>query len=268
MQRRVQGWPKKSFVEKELVVKMEEDARVRPCLNRGRATMINLVSTGVPTPRRLEGKYKAMVVTLFLGLGSLVSWNSMLAIGDYYYNLFPGYHPERVLTIVYQPFALGTMSFFAGLAASGALTSGLSTMTKAAFDKSRNGLRKGVRKYQVALIAMYNVLVLIGRYTPLVESIKLESRKGLLIASLLRFLLIPAFYFTSKYGDQGYIILLVSFLGLTNGHLIVDVLTAAPKGYKAPEQNALGNLLVLFLLFGIFSGVALDWLWIIGNGKF
>ena len=37
---------------------------------------------------------------------------------------------------------------------------------------------------------------------------------------------------------------------------------------KAPEQNALGNLLVMFLLGGIFSGVALDWLWIIGNGSF
>ncbi|KAL2475448.1 Equilibrative nucleotide transporter 3 [Abeliophyllum distichum] len=425
--------------------------------NRGGATMTNLDSDGVPSPSRLEGKYKAMVVCWFLGLGSLVSWNSMLTIGDYYYNLFPSYHPARVLTLVYQPFALGTMlilayneakidtrkrnlmgyiifffstlglllldlgssgkggignyigicvfvaafgvadahvqggmvgdlsfmrpefvqSFFAGLAASGALTSGLRMMTKAAFDKSNNGLRKGVMLflsistffeflciflyafifgklpivkyyrtkaasegsktvsadlaaagiyteetasndidkherlsnkqllfqnldyaldlyliyvltlsifpgflyentgshqlgswYPVVLIAMYNVLDLIGRYTPLIKSIKLESRKGLLIASLSRFLFIPAFYFTAKYGDQGWMILLVSFLGLTNGHLTVCVLTAAPKGYKAPEQNALGNLLVLFLLGGIFSGVALDWLWIIGNGKF
>lgn len=419
--------------------------------------MTNLDSTGVPSPSRLEGKYKAIVVCWFLGLGSLVSWNSMLTIGDYYYNLFPNYHPARVLTLVYQPFALGTMallayneakidtrkrnlmgyalfflstlgllvldlgtsgkggignyigicvfvaafgvadahvqggmvgdlsfmlpefiqSFFVGLAASGALTSGLRMITKAAFDKSSNGLRKGAMLflaistffeflciflyafvfaklpivkyyrtkaasegsktvsadlaaaginteetatadiakherlsnkqllfqnldyaldlyliyvltlsifpgflfentgthqlgswYPVVLIAMYNVLDLIGRFTPLIKSIKLESRKGLLIASLSRFLLIPAFYFTAKYGDQGYMILLVSFLGLTNGHLTVCVLTAAPKGYKAPEQNALGNLLVLFLLGGIFSGVALDWLWIIGNGKF
>lgn len=84
---------------------------------------------------------------------------------------------------------------------------------------------------------MYNLLDLIGRYTPLIRSIKLESRKGLLIASLSRFLLIPAFYFTAKYGDQGYMILLVSFLGLTNGHLTVCVLTAAPKGYKVSLRN-------------------------------
>lgn len=35
-------------------------------------------------------------------------------------------------------------SFFAGLAASGALTSALRLITKAAFEKSDNGLRKGV----------------------------------------------------------------------------------------------------------------------------
>jgi len=33
-----------------------------------------------------------MVVCFFLGLGSLVSWNSMLTIGDYYYQLFPVSH--------------------------------------------------------------------------------------------------------------------------------------------------------------------------------
>nr|ABK96786.1 unknown [Populus trichocarpa x Populus deltoides] len=114
---------------------------------------------------------------------------------------------------------------------------------------------------------MYNVLDLISRYIPLVPCLKLESRNGLLVAVLSRFLLIPAFCFTAKYGDQGWMIFLVSFLGLTNGYLIVCVLTIAPRGYKGPEANALGNLLVLFLLGGIFSGVALDWLWLIGKKK-
>ncbi|THG11152.1 equilibrative nucleotide transporter 3-like isoform X2 [Camellia sinensis] len=408
------------------------------------------------SPTRLQGKYGAMVVCWILGLGSLVSWNSMLTIGDYYYNLFPKYHPSRVLTLVYQPFALGTMailayneskidtrqrnltgyilffistfallvldlatsgkggignfigiciivaafgvadahvqggmvgdlsfmcpefiqSFLAGLAASGALTSALRLITKAAFEKLNNGLRKGTMLflaistffeflcillyafifpklpivkyyrskaasegsktvsadlaaggiymeatqgaedddeqqrlsnkqlfnqnidyaldlyliyvltlsifpgflyentgshhklgswYALVLIAMYNLFDLISRYIPLVECLKIKSRKGLMIAILSRFLLIPAFYFTAKYGGQGWMIMLTSFLGLTNGHLTVCVLTEAPKGYKGPEQNALGNLLVLFLLAGIFSGVALDWLWLIGS---
>jgi len=56
-----------------------------------------------------------------------------------------------------------------------------------------------------------------------------------MIATLSRFLLIPCFYFTAKYGDQGWMIFLVSFLGLTNGYLTVCVMTAAPKGYKVGE---------------------------------
>ncbi|KAF1895320.1 hypothetical protein Lal_00043966 [Lupinus albus] len=393
-----------------------------------------------------EGKLKAMAVCFVLGLGSLVSWNSMLTIGDYYYELFPKYHPSRVLTLVYQPFALITMailayyeskintrmrniagfilffastllvlvldlatsgkggigtyigicllsacfgiadahveggmvgdlcfmcpefiqSYLAGLAASGALISLLRMITKVAFEKYAHGLRKGAllflaistfieflciflyaiyftklpivkyyRKkaalegsktvsadlaaagiqtttndqggydskqerfgnkqlflqnidyaadlfliyaitlsifpgflyentgvhqlgawYATVLIAMYNVMDFIARYIPLVKWLKLESRKALLIAVLSRFLLIPAFYFTAKYGDQGWMIFLTSFLGLTNGYL------------TSPEQNALGNLLVICLLGGIFAGVSLDWLWLIGHESF
>ncbi|XP_009626442.1 equilibrative nucleotide transporter 3 [Nicotiana tabacum] len=410
-------------------------------------------------PVRLEGKYAAMLVCWLLGNGCLFSWNSMLTIEDYYVYLFPDYHPSRVLTLIYQPFALGTLailayneakmntrkrnlfgyslffistllvlvldlatsgkgglgtfigicaisgafgvadahvqggmigdlaymlpefmqSFLAGLAASGALTSVLRLITKAAFENSKDGLRNGailffsvstffellcvllyafvfpklpivkyyrakaasegsktvagdlaaggVYKqegsetkskhgpehverlnnkqlllqnidyaidlfliyaltlsifpgflsedtgshslgswYALVLIAMYNVWDLIGRYVPLIKCLKLESRKGLMLVILSRFLLIPAFYFTAKYGDQGWMIMLTSFLGLSNGYLTVCVLTSAPKGYKGPEQNALGNLLVLFLLGGIFAGVTLDWLWLIGKG--
>ncbi|KAI3440691.1 uncharacterized protein J3R85_003129 [Psidium guajava] len=404
-----------------------------------------------------KGKYVAMVVCWLLGNGCLFSWNSMLTIEDYYVYLFPKYHPSRVLTLVYQPFALGTLavlayneakintrqrnlfgyllffistllvlvldlatsgkggigtfigicaiscafgvadahvqggmvgdlsfmrpefiqSFLAGLAASGVLTSALRLITKAAFENSKDGLRKGAIMffaissffellcvllyafifpklpivkyyrskaasegsktvsadlaaggiqalprqeaeedpkqlkrfsnkelliqnidyavdmfliyvlslsifpgflsedtgshslgawYALVLIAMYNVWDLIGRYIPLVKFLKMESRKWLTTAILSRFLLVPAFYFTAKYGDQGWMIMLTSFLGLSNGYLTVCVLTSAPKGYKGPEQNALGNLLVLFILGGIFAGVMLDWLWLIGKG--
>ncbi|XP_010422384.1 PREDICTED: equilibrative nucleotide transporter 3-like isoform X1 [Camelina sativa] len=411
-------------------------------------------------PEKLQGKYPAMVVCCILGIGSLVAWNSMLTIADYYYQVFPDYHPSRVLTLVYQPFALGTIviltyheskmntrkrnligytlftistfllivldlatkgrggvgpyiglctvvasfgladatvqggmigdlslmcpelvqSFMAGLAVAGALTSALRLTTKAAFEKSNGGQRKGAmiflaistfieflcvllyayvfpklpivkyyrRKaasegsktvsadlaaagiqntsdllldsmqtdddsknqrltnkelllqnidyavnlfliyvctlsifpgflyentgkhglgdwYALVLVAMYNCWDLVGRYTPLLKWLKIENRKLITIAVLSRYLLIPAFYFTAKYGDQGYMIMLISVLGLTNGHLTVCIMTIAPKGYKGPEQNALGNLLVIFLLGGIFAGVALDWLWLIGK---
>lgn len=87
-------------------------------------------------------------------------------------------------------------------------------------------------RYALLLIASYNVWDLIGRYVPLIEHIKLKSRKGLLIAVVSRFLLIPAFYYTAKYGDQGWMIMLTSLLGLSNGYLTICVLTEAPKGYK------------------------------------
>ncbi|KAG7557697.1 Equilibrative nucleoside transporter [Arabidopsis suecica] len=402
----------------------------------------------------LQGKYQAMVVCCILGIGSLVSWNSLLSVGDYYYQVFPDYHPSRVLTFVYQPFAIGTIvifsyheakintrkrnligyilftisiflliildlttkgqggigpyivlcaivasfgfadasvrggmigdlslmcpeliqSFVAGLAVAGALTSAFRLITKAAFEKSHDGLRKGAmiflaistlieflcvllyayvfpklpivkyyrRKaasegsktvyadlaaagiqnqsdltddvsknqrlnnkelllqnvdyvvnlfliyvltlsilpgflyentgqhglgswYALVLIAMYNWWDLVGRYTPMVKWLKVENRKGLTVAVLTRFLLVPAFYFTAKYGDQGWMILLISILGLTNGHFTVCILATAPRGYTGPEKNALGNLLVLFLLWGAFVGCALGWLWLIGK---
>ncbi|KAL1214619.1 Equilibrative nucleotide transporter 3 [Cardamine amara subsp. amara] len=405
-------------------------------------------------PEKLQGKYQAMVVCCILGIGTVVSWNSILTIEDYYYQVFPDYHPSRVLTVVYQPFALGAImifayheskintrkrnligyllsttstfllivldlatkghggiapyiclcaivalfgladatvrggmigdlslmcpeliqSFMAGLAVAGALTSALRLTTKAAFEKSHDGLRKGAMIflaiatfiellcvllyayvfpklpivkyyrskaanegsktviadlaaagiqnqselidddsknqrlgnkelllqnidyavnifllyvltlsivpgflyentgqhglgtwYALVLVAMYNCWDLVGRYTPLVKWLKIKDRKGLTVAVLSRFLLIPAFYLTAKYGDQGWMIMLISVLGLTNGHLSVCILTTAPTGYKGPEQNALGNLLVMFLLGGVFAGVALDWLWLIGK---
>ncbi|CAN6453320.1 unnamed protein product [Victoria cruziana] len=404
-----------------------------------------------------KGKFAAIVVCWFLGNGCLISWNSMLTIVDYYGYLFPHYHPSRVLTLVYQPFALGTIailtryeanlntrrrnlsgymiflissllvvaldlatsgrgglgpfiglcaisaafgiadahteggmlgdlslmcpefvqSFMAGLAASGAFSSALRLITKAAFEESKGGLRKGAilffsicsalelvclllyafvfpkleivkyyrskaasegsktvsadliaggvelelnqkdaedpeelgrlsimelfrqnidycldlyliyvlslsifpgflvedtgahslgTWYALVLIAAYNVLDLIGRYTPSIKRLRINSRPLLTLACLSRFLVIPAFYFTAKYGSQGWMIMLTSVLGLTNGHLTVCALTAAPKGYKGPEQNALGNLLCCCLLTGIFSGVVLDWLWLVGKG--
>ncbi|KAJ4975987.1 hypothetical protein NE237_001093 [Protea cynaroides] len=411
---------------------------------------------GTSDPAKLKGKYAALVLCWILGIGNLLSWNSMLAMEDYYMMLFPKYHPSRVLTLVYQPFSFGMISiltyheaklntrkrnlfgytlffissltvlildlassgkggighyigvcvisvcfggasalveggmvgdlssmspkmmqsYVAGMAASATLTSALRLITKVAFSGSREGLRNGallfigitsfiqllcvllyafafpklsiVKHYRskaasegaktvsadlsvgdiqtqpsqdeedptlqerltnkelifqnidyacdlfltyaltlsifpgflsedtgshnlgswyaIVLFAIFSMWDLIGRYVPLIKGLMMKSRMGLLIMILSRFLFVPAFYFTAKYGDQGWMLMLTSLLGLTNGYLTVCVLTAAPKGYKGPEQNALGNLLVLFLLAGIFAGAALDWLWLIGKG--
>ncbi|KAI3990377.1 hypothetical protein MKX01_029746 [Papaver californicum] len=406
--------------------------------------------------RETQGRIMASIICWFLGIGCLLSWNSIVTIQDYYQYLFPDYHSARVLPIVYEPVVLtmtailayyeatlntrkriisgfllvfmsnaaiivldlatsgggglgrfialcsivvivavaqgslegglfGDLSlmcpelmqnFLSGMAASGILTSSLRLITKAAFENSRSGLRKGAMVflsiatsfmllcavlyafvfgklpivkyyrskaasegsktvaadlvaagmemqqtgiadeegqkrlerltikqlliqnldlamaitlihvltlsifpgflsedtgkhslgswYAAVLITVHNFLDLVGRYLPVSEDIL--SRKVILGATLSRFLLIPCFYFTAKYGSQGWMIFLTSFLGLSNGYLTLCVFTMAPQGYKGPEQNALGNLFALFLLTGVTLGITLNWMWLIGKG--
>jgi len=59
----------------------------------------------------------------------------------------------------------------------------------------------------------------------------------LTVVIVCRLLFVPAFYFTAKYGTQGWMIMLTSFLGLSNGYLTVCVLTAAPEGYRVGLLN-------------------------------
>ncbi|RHN80135.1 putative equilibrative nucleoside transporter [Medicago truncatula] len=63
----------------------------------------------------------------------------------------------------------------------------------------------------LVLIAMYNAWDLVGRYVPLIKSLKMESRKLITGSVCARFVLIPAFYFAAKYGTQGWMIMLTSF---------------------------------------------------------
>nr|GME09837.1 equilibrative nucleotide transporter 3-like [Ipomoea batatas] len=319
---------------------------------------------------RLEGKLSATIVCWILGLGSLLSWNTMLTIGDYYYEVFPldlgtsgkgGLGSYIGICVVAASFGVADANV------QGGMVGDLSFMCPGFMQHSSNGLRKGVilflaisalieflcivlyafvfpkfpivkyyrskaaaeglktvladlaaagittptqigddannqvgrlsKKelfiknidyaldlnliyvltlsifpgflyentgthnlgswYAIVLIAMYNALDLIARYIPLIKKFELKSRKGLMVAILSRFLLIPCFYFTAKYGNQGWMIMLVSYLGLTNGYLTVCVLTIAPKGYNGPEANALGNILMLCLLIGMCFGVTL-----------
>ncbi|XP_042519577.1 equilibrative nucleotide transporter 3-like [Macadamia integrifolia] len=143
---------------------------------------------GNDAPSKIEGRDAALVLCWILRYGSLMSWNIMLKIGDYYMEL---------------------------------------------------------------------LLDLVGRYVPLIKGLMIKSRKGLLISIISRILFIPAFNFTTKYGGHGWMLMLTSLLGLSNGYLTVCFMTATPKGYKGLEQNSLGNLLVLFLLGDIFAEVML-----------
>lgn len=117
--------------------------------------------------------------------------------------------------------------------------------------------------YPLVLITCFNVCDALSRYTTMIKRLKMESGKWIIVFALARVLLVPAFYFTAKYADQGY---LTSFLGITNGYLTVCTLTGASKKiYDVSEANSLGNMLVASMLCGIFAGACLSWLWLIGS---
>ncbi|CAK9882783.1 unnamed protein product [Sphagnum jensenii] len=404
---------------------------------------------------KVQGHFLACVVCWLLGAAFLFPWNSILTVGDYYYAVFPSYHPSRVFTLIYQPIGLVTSLIFTwyearcstrlrvlagfslffimilllivvdlatsgqgsvgayvavcfliagcaiadgtsqggilgdlslmepayiqaysgGLAVAGVSTSVLRLITKVAFGGSSFGLRKGaltflgiaaftqlcgltlysvvfprvpavkayrlkamqqgsltvsddlavagVKKeskdaetgslpprlsvtelcvqnwdylvdmviiytvslsifpgflyedtgnhklgawYPLVLITMYNSGDLIGRCTPLIDRLLVHSRTWLAIWSWARLAFIPCFYFAAKYADQGWMIFLCIMLGWTNGHLSTNIFMVAPNGYTGPEQNAVGNILVLFLILGLSIGVTADWLWLIGKG--
>lgn len=87
-------------------------------------------------------------------------------------------------------------------------------------------LRKVNCRYPLVLITCFNVCDALSRYTTMIKRLKMESGKWIIVFALARVLLVPAFYFTAKYADQGY---LTSFLGITNGYLTVCTLTGASK---------------------------------------
>ncbi|WZZ03153.1 hypothetical protein YC2023_089074 [Brassica napus] len=329
----------------------------------------------------IQGKFAASFQCCVLGVGQLVAWNTILTISDYYYQVFPDYHPSRTLTLVYQPFVLGTISvlvfvgqkiknqrrvftgyclfvigsillltvdivtkgnggitpflllsivsagfgvanalvegamighlscicpdliqpFAAGIGVAGAIASVLRLLTKAVFQNSRDGLRKGALSfltnslfielvcviiygvmfpklpipkasstlgYPLVLVTCFNLSDALSRYITMVKPLKMQSGKVIVASVLARMLFLPAFYITARYADQGWMITLTSFLGISNGYLTVCVLTQTPKRtYNVSEANALGNILVASMLGGIFAGVCLSWLWLIGSNK-
>ncbi|KAI3765148.1 hypothetical protein L2E82_15174 [Cichorium intybus] len=225
------------------------------------------------TPVKLEGKFGAIIICWILGIGSLISWNSLTSIEDYYYDVFPDYHPSRVLTLVYQPFAFGTMAFLAyneskidtrkrnvvGYIMFFLATFALILLDLATFGKGSIESYMGICLF-VATFGVADALVQGGMIGDLalmcpefIQSFLAGMAASGALTSALRLLTEAAF---NNYEN-----------GLRKGALLFLSISTL-FGYKGPEKNALGNLLVLFLLGGIFLGAALDWLWLIGNGSF
>ncbi|XP_048591405.1 equilibrative nucleotide transporter 3-like [Brassica napus] len=128
--------------------------------------------------------------------------------------------------------------------------------------------KHSLHSYPLVLVTCFNLSDALSRYITMVKPLKMQSGKVIVASVLARMLFLPAFYITARYADQGWMITLTSFLGISNGYLTVCVLTQTPKRtYNVSEANALGNILVASMLGGIFAGVCLSWLWLIGSNK-
>ncbi|KAH0853944.1 hypothetical protein HID58_092761 [Brassica napus] len=154
----------------------------------------------------------------------------------------------------------------------GAITSALRLVTKAAFDNLLTVFEKAL----VVLFLAFSTLIEQQRVARskhglainlfLIYALTLSIFPGFLYENTGEHNLVHAFYFTAQSADQGWMVLLTSLLGLTNGYLTVCILANKPKSkYNVLETDALGNLLVSFMLGGIFAGVCLGWLWQIGT---
>jgi equilibrative nucleoside transporter 1/2/3 len=97
---------------------------------------------------------------------------------------------------------------------------------------------------------MYNVGDLIGRCVVLIDGLLLKSRRAIVLLTLARSAFIPAFYFTAKYGAEGYMIFLTILLGLSNGYVTVSIFVNAPKGYLV--RNAPPPPMMIIFFFYIF----------------
>lgn len=108
-------------------------------------------------------------------------------------------------------------------------------------------------RYSLVLVASYNGWDALSRYIPLIKYLKIESKKWITACVLMRFLFVPAFYFTAKNADQGWMIILTSILGLTNGYLTVCILAVKPKSnYNVSFSIKIGLYICVHELFFFF----------------
>ncbi|CAM6129404.1 unnamed protein product [Calypogeia fissa] len=66
-----------------------------------KSTIVPLCSTSTQKCHH----YLAIFIGWFLGNALLFLWNAILNAGDYFYSVFPDYHPSRVLPLLYIPVA-------------------------------------------------------------------------------------------------------------------------------------------------------------------
>ncbi|TVU38449.1 hypothetical protein EJB05_11820, partial [Eragrostis curvula] len=215
-----------------------------------------------------QGKYVGIFFCWLLGNGCLVGFNSMLTMEDYFVYVFPDYHPTRLITLAYLPFVLCTTALFtyheAKINTRARILAGytlffLGSLALIILDVATSG-RGGAATFAgvCTISAVFGIAdghvegAMAGDLSLMCPEFIQSFWAGLaasgVITSALRLV-------TKKAFDH-------SRDGLRKGAMLFASISCI-----GPEQNALGNLLVLSLLAGITFGDLLDWLWLIGKSK-
>ncbi|GJN35198.1 hypothetical protein PR202_gb23945 [Eleusine coracana subsp. coracana] len=121
-----------------------------------------------------------------------------------------------------------------------ALTSALRFITKAAFENSQDGLRKGAVLFS-AISCFFGMIcaVLYAFVFPKLSIVNLYRSQAASDGPLTVTADLAAAGIQTQSNLVGWMILLTSFLGLSHGYLAVCVITEAPKGYKVGEVDGI-----------------------------
>ncbi|KAF5196961.1 Equilibrative nucleotide transporter like [Thalictrum thalictroides] len=119
--------------------------------------------------------------------------------------------------------------------------------------------------YPIILMTIYNITDLAGKcFTSFYLLNSIGKVSWACIARLLFYPLFTACLHGPRWLQTEIpVVLLTSFLGLTNGYLTSTLMILAPKSVAASASETAGILMVLFLGIGMVGGSFLGWLWII-----
>lgn len=99
---------------------------------------------------------------------------------------------------------------------------------------------------------------------PLPPCSRCSNPRGILGATLARALFIPAFHLAATSGaGPAAIGPLTALLGASNGYLTACAMVEAPARVPPAAAEAVGNLMVLFLILGLCIGAACGFLWLL-----
>ncbi|XP_024541103.1 equilibrative nucleotide transporter 3 [Selaginella moellendorffii] len=197
-----------------------------------------------------------------LGVGAVLTWNSMLSAMDYYLQVFSLDLACSGLGSfgTYVGVCIGTALF--GVAASGVATSCMRLITKASFAEDRAGLRKGAQTeprlsntklLKANLDYVFNIFIIHVVTLAIFPGILAKDSQTHQLRSWYVVTLVTVF----NVGDMaGRYFICLNSLKLKNRTMLFWLVLVS-------EQSALGNILVLALLSGVFVGEVASWMWLI-----